>query len=166
MSTNQYILPYPRTAAYKKVALAVMGLIVFVVSTAAQTSYEAKYRRLADSLSGVYHIPASIILGVAFIESGGGNSKNARRLNNHFGIVGPNNLGKKKGIKSRYRQYPSVAASYVSFCNLMTRKKFYNKLKSSSNIALWADAISKSGYSEAPVIWKKRLLDTIKKHHL
>lgn len=34
--------------------------------------YFEKYQLLADSLSGVYKIPSSVILAVAYWESGGG----------------------------------------------------------------------------------------------
>ena len=51
-------------------------------------TYFDKYATLADSLSGVYKIPSSVILSVAYLESGGGTSKVVLRLHNHFGIVG------------------------------------------------------------------------------
>lgn len=132
----------------------------------AQTAYIRQYRPLSDSLSSAYGIPASIILGVAIIESGSCSSQNCKILNNHFGIVGRNNLSHTKKRRSRYKQYPNSTASYIDFCRLMTRKKFYKKLKGNLNSELWADAISKSGYSELPSVWKQRLLSTIKKYKL
>ncbi|MEI9911305.1 MAG: glucosaminidase domain-containing protein [Bacteroidota bacterium] len=109
---------------------------------------------------------ASVMLGVAIMESGSGTSRNCKLLNNHFGIIGKNNLLKTKGVKSRYKQYPDAMASYVDFCRLMTKKKFYKKLKGNMDHKLWADAISKAGYSEIPAIWKQRLLDIIRKNKL
>ncbi len=106
------------------------------------------------------------MLGVAIMESGSGTSRNCKLLNNHFGIIGKNNLLKTKGVKSRYKQYPDAMASYVDFCRLMTKKKFYKKLKGNMDHKLWADAISKAGYSEIPAIWKQRLLDIIRKNKL
>lgn len=41
-------------------------------------------------LSTEYLIPVEIILIIAIIESGSGQSKIVKYLNNHFGIVGPN----------------------------------------------------------------------------
>jgi hypothetical protein len=48
----------------------------------------------------------------------------------------------------------------------MSRKKYYKKLKGNMDYKLWADAISKAGYSEIPEIWKERLLNIIKKNKL
>jgi flagellum-specific peptidoglycan hydrolase FlgJ len=121
---------------------------------------------MADSLSSAYGVPASIILGVAILESGSGTSRNCKLLNNHFGIVGKNDLLKTKGIKTRYKQYPDSLASYVDFCKVIKKKNFYKKLKNNNDYKLWADAISKAGYSEVPEYWKTKVLETIKKNKL
>jgi uncharacterized FlgJ-related protein len=144
-------------------------LLVFALSLQpvfSQSAYVNKYRPIVDSLSKVYGIPAAVMLGVAIIESGSGTSRNCKLLNNHFGIVGKNDLLKTKGIKSRYKQYPNGVASYVAFCKLLTRKKFYSKLKGNMNYLLWVDAISKVGYSEVPAVWKQRVSAAIKKNKL
>jgi flagellum-specific peptidoglycan hydrolase FlgJ len=145
-------------------------LIAFCLSIclfgAGQTKYVKKFRPVADSLSEAYGIPAALILGIAIMESGAGKSRNCKLLNNHFGIVGKNDLLKTKNIKTRYKQYPDDRASYVDFCKLMTKKKFYKKLKGNMDHKLWADAISKAGYSEIPEIWKQRVIDTIRKNKL
>jgi Bax protein len=132
----------------------------------AQSKYVRKYKHLADSLSEVYEVPPSVILGVAIVESGSGASRNAKMLNNHFGIVGKNNLLKTKGIKSRYKQYSKVADSYEDFCKLLSRRKFYSMLKGNKDYRLWVDAISKTGYSEVPAEWKKRINGAIRKNKL
>ena len=140
--------------------------LLLLLTSRAQTRYIDMYRPLADSLSVVYGIPASVMLGVAIIESGSGTSRNAKLLNNHFGIVGKNNLLKTKGIRSRYKQYPSVRASYIGFCQMLTRKRFYQKLKGNNDYKLWLEAMSKAGYSEAPVQWKTRISAAIRKYKL
>jgi len=143
------------------------GFLVISLSLGAQTkTFVQKYRPLADSLSGVYGVPASVMLGVAIIESGSGTSRNSKLLNNFFGIVGRNNLLKTKGIKSRYRQYDSDTASFVGFCKLQAKKKYYKKLYGNMDYRLWTDAISKSGYSEVPAVWKQRVNDAIRKNKL
>lgn len=150
----------------KRVFVLLAGLFLLAGTAEGQTKYLQAYKPLADSLSVVYGIPASVMLGVAIIESGSGTSRNAKLLNNHFGIVGKNNLLKTKGIRSRYKQYPSVKASYIGFCQLLTRKKFYPKLKGNNDYKLWLEAMSKAGYSEAPVEWKARISSAIRKHKL
>jgi len=146
--------------------LLVLLLVSLSPALFAQSKYVRKYRPLADSLSSVYGVPTSIILGVAILESGAGTSRNCKLLNNHFGIVGKNDLLKTKRIKTRYKQYHDSLASYVDFCRLMTKKRFYKKLKDNTDYKLWADAISKTGYSEIPDYWKTKVLETIRKHKL
>jgi len=124
--------------------------------------YIEKYSPLADSLSSEFEIPVSVILGVAIVESSSGTSRNAKLLNNHFGIVGKNNLLKTKGIKTKYKQYADAESSFINFCKLISRRKFYSKLKGNSDYKLWVDAISKSNYSEVPEIWKNGILYAIR----
>lgn len=144
-----------------------LGLLLLSVFASAQSkTFVQKFRPLADSLSAEYGIPAAVILGVAIVESGSGTSRNCRLLNNYFGIVGKNNLLKTKGIKSRYKQYPDATASFVGFCNLLAKKKYYKKLKGNMDYKLWTEAISKSGYSEVPAVWRQRINDAIKKNKL
>ena len=151
-------------------AIATLFLVVFFIivsqDLAAQQKYIGKYRHLADSLSQNYGIPTCIILGVALLESGSGTSRNCKLLNNHFGIVGKNNLMKTKGIKTRYKQYPSAHASYVDFCKVVARKKFYKELKDNKDYKLWVDAMSAAGYSEVPDQWKAKVIATIQKNNL
>ena len=147
-----------------------MFLMAFFCSSSAQSNtvsrYIEKYSGLADSLSLGFGIPVSVILGVAIVESSSGTGRNARLLNNHFGIVGKNNLLKTKAIKTKYKQYPDAESSYLDFCKLISRRKFYSKLKNNSDYKLWIDAISRSAYSEIPDFWKKTILSTIKKNKL
>src|SRR5271169_2393871 len=97
---------------------------IFLIGTfhilSAQSKYVQKYSALADSLSEVYGIPSAVMLGIAIIESSSGTSRNCKLLNNHFGIVGRNNLLRTRGIKTKYKQYPDSKSSYIDFCRLMT----------------------------------------------
>jgi Bax protein len=129
----------------------------------AQTRYVKLFKPYADSLSTEYGIPAAVMLGIAILESGSGTSKNAKALNNHFGIVGKNKLTE---YKSRYKQYDHARDSYKDFCKLVKKKKFYDKLKGNPDPTVWIEALSKAGYSEVPETWKQRVLSTIKKNKL
>ena len=140
--------------------------LLSVQSISAQSKYVRKYRPLADSLATEYGVPAAVILGVAIIESGSGTSRNCKLLNNHFGIVGKNKVHKTHGVKTKYKQYPNARASYIDFCRLMTRKKFYKKLRGNKDYRAWTDAISKHNYSEIPIEWKKRVDAAIRKNKL
>lgn len=127
----------------------------------AQHRYFDEYRSLAENLSNQYGIPSAIILGVAFLESGAGKSKNSKVLKNHFGIVGKNTIN-----NSVYRNFPSVEDSYLAFCKLLSRKKYYEKLKGTTNHKEWITAIASAGYSTNPEEWKRKVNWVINKYNL
>ena len=147
--------------------MALAALTLSLSASHAQSkTFVKKYKPLVDSLSEVYGIPAAVILGISIIESSSGTSRNCKLLNNYFGIVGKNNLKKTKGIKTRYKQYADAAASFEDFCKVISRKKFYKKLKGNTHYRIWLDSISKSGYSEAPTVWKQRITGAIQMNRL
>jgi len=139
-------------------------LSILVFSLSSQTEYFNKYKPLADSLSEKYEVPSCIILCVGFLESGGGKSKVATILNNHFGIVGKNNLDKKDRFNSKYKYFYSVSDSYNSFCKLITSKAYYSTLKGNKNIDKWAIAIASKGYAENANLWSRYIIKLAKKN--
>jgi flagellum-specific peptidoglycan hydrolase FlgJ len=152
-----------RQCFYKLISLSFL-LLTLNNGFAQSRSFVKKFQPLADSLSADYGIPSAVILGVSMIESGSGTSRNCKLLNNYFGIKGKNKL--KKGIVSSYKQYSDATESFVHFCKVIKKKKFYKKLKGNKNYKLWLDAISKAGYSEIPVTWKQRVSEAIRKNKL
>ena len=74
----------------KQVVAIVVALCAVVCSVKAQDSdyirYIDKYKDVAIEQMRKYHIPASITLAQALLESGAGKSELARNSNNHFGI--------------------------------------------------------------------------------
>jgi flagellum-specific peptidoglycan hydrolase FlgJ len=154
------------TSHIPKTVLHLLFFVFAAYGAASQSKYVKRYKPLADSLGMEYGIPSALILGVAIIESSSGTSRNCRLLNNHFGLVGKNTLLHSKKIRTRYKQYPDARASYIDFCRLISKRKFYKKLKGNVNYIPWVDAISKSAYSEEPAIWKHRILSTIRKNKL
>ena len=123
-----------------------------------QADYFKKNQALADSLGIEFQIPSCLILGVGFLESGGGKSKVAKTLNNHFGIVGKNNLPKNGNFKSKYKYYKSITDSYIGFCNLVASKKYYPELKGNTSIEKWAKAIASQGYARDANAWSKYII--------
>ena len=162
---RSYLPPVNSFRIFNRSLFVIAGLLVSVISFS-QSAYVKKYKPLADELSEEYGIPISVILGIAIHESGAGTSRNAKLLNNHFGIKGKNKLLKEKGIRSSYKQYDEVKDCYKDFCKIIKKKKFYNNLKGKKDYKLWVDAISKAGYSVIPEIWKGRILSTIRKNKL
>ncbi len=129
-------------------------------ANAQKQNYIQRNKTLAEKLSSKYGIPSSIILAIAFVETGGGTSKNSKSLNNHFGIVGKNNIG------SRYKQFESKEASYEAFCKMIARKKYYSTLKGTEDFGKWVKAIANAGYSTQPGEWMRRINLIIHKYQL
>jgi len=131
-----------------------------------QNKFFNEYRPLADSLAAVYQMPASVILAVAYQESGGGTSVVGRRLNNHFGLKGRVAGGDTVSVKSSYKYFAKPADSYVYFCNLVARKKFYPTLKGNKDYKKWVVSISNTGYAANAKVWSKHIIGVIEKYQL
>ena len=142
--------------------LLIIGLLAVICSANAQNkAYISNHKVIAALLSERYGIPASLILAVATIESSGGKAPTARVLNNHFGMEGKNSFVNKKGHTSRYKQYPNELASYFDFCQMLTRKRFYHRLKGNENPIAWVRAMKNAHYSEIPEQWEQKILGVL-----
>ena len=148
---------------FKALKLTIISLVLILISANAnaQKTYISQNKVMAEYLSKEYGIPSSIILAVAFVESGGGTSKNSKTLNNHFGIVGKNTVN-----NSKYKNFSSVQESYRAFCDLLSRKKYYLRLKGNDNHQDWIKAIAEAGYSTQPKEWMQRINLIINKFNL
>ncbi len=132
----------------------------------AQPVFFKDYRPLADSLSKVYQIPASVILAVAYQESGGGISVVGKRLNNHFGIRGRVIGGDTVSVKSSYKYFSKAEDSYVYFCKLVASKKFYPSLKGNTDYKKWIISISKTGYAANAQVWSSHIIGVVERYKL
>lgn len=154
----------------KSFYLLCVALLLGISGTFAQkkyspTSYVDTHKSAAQQLMRETGVPASVILAVAFHESAYGNSRIANYLNNHFGIKGKNNSTK---IKSAYKGYDSVLASYRDFVGLLKRRKATQKLfnqHNSQDYESWVKGIARSGYSETGD-WSRKVLSTIDRYDL
>lgn len=127
------------------------------------TNYINRFLPIAKELSAEFGIPVAVILGVSTLESGSGTSKNCKQLNNYFGVTGRNSLRKRH---SAYKQYATPEDSFRDFCNIVSRKKFYPKLKDNKNYSKWLAAMNHASYAGAKNIWVSRITNIIIKHHL
>ncbi|WP_134087682.1 glucosaminidase domain-containing protein [Olivibacter sp. XZL3] len=128
-------------------------------------AYIAAHKDWAIQAMENFGIPASIVLAVAMHESANGSSKVAVHLNNHFGIRGVNN---NKEIRSSYKGYDSVKASYDDFITyLKTRKQFQSLFDkySAYDYRSWAYGIMHGGYAGSKT-WAAHIIAVIKKHQL
>ena len=140
---------------------------VFILAQNANTVYIEKYKGLAIDLMHQTNVPASVILGVAMVESGAGNSALSRKFNNHFGITGTNtNAIEKLGRRTRYKEYESDTASFRHFCDMLAKKQFYPKLVDKQDYKLWVPAIRRTGYAGSAQTWEKKVKTAIIKNKL
>ena len=136
-------------------------ILLFSLKISAQNSYINQYKPLATELSKEFGIPSAIILSIAYVETGGGNSKHAQTLNNHFGMVGKNTVN-----SSKFRSFESSKESFRAFCEMISRKKYYEKLKGNLESPAWVNAIASAGYSTKPTEWKRKINLVITKFRL
>lgn len=156
---------FARTIKY-----ALLGACFLFFTTTAKADvvkkYIQQYSALVETLSAEFGIPRSIITAISIVESGAGRSRTAKLLNNHFGVVGKNNLLKTKGIKTKYKRFSSAEESFREFCKMITRKKYYASLKNNMQYNVWINAMAKAGYSTTAASWKKQITYAIKKYKL
>ncbi|RPE12987.1 muramidase [Chitinophaga lutea] len=154
----------------KKRNLLLSGLLVSGLAASAQKTpkkYLQQYEPIAVNLMKETGVPASVILGVAMLESGMGTSRNARLLKNHFGIVGKNSLAKKGGTyRSVYREFASDSASYRQFVKLIMKRRWYADLKGNEDYKAWLGKLIHSGYSSAGQVWVNRVSGMIRRYKL
>ncbi|SFN96977.1 Flagellum-specific peptidoglycan hydrolase FlgJ [Chitinophaga sp. YR627] len=151
---------------------AMLGILLLIGNSAfsqrSVTNYVKKYKPTAVRIMNETGIPASVIMGVAMLESGMGTSKNAKYLHNHFGIVGRNTLHKQKGVayRSRYKEFASAEASFDYFANMVKKKKWFSSLKGNTEYKLWLKHMNHAGYSSAGHEWVKRVTSMISRYKL
>lgn len=150
----------------KKYLISLLFCLLFSKNIFAQNKFFEDFRSLADSLGEVYEIPSEVILAIAYHESGGGKSLISRRLNNYFGLKGRVPGGDTVSVKSSYKYFEKPADSYIYFCNLVARKKFYPSLKGATDYKKWVIAISKTGYAGNAKVWSKHIIGVIEKYNL
>ncbi|MBN9338076.1 MAG: glucosaminidase domain-containing protein [Chryseobacterium sp.] len=140
------------------IRLLMIFVLFFSLKISAQNSYINQYKSLATELSQEFGIPTTVILSIAYMETGGGTSSACKVLNNHFGMTGKNDIN-----TSRFKSFNDSKASYRAFCEWVSKRKFYGRLKGSQNHNDWFVAIASSGYSTKPAEWKQKLNLVMKK---
>lgn len=143
------------------IRLLMIFILFFSLKISAQNSYISQYKPFATELSQEFGIPSAIILSIAYVETGGGNSRHCQTLNNHFGMVGKNTVN-----NSKFKSFDSSKESFRAFCEMISRKKYYQKLKGNLDHSTWLNAIASSGYATQPEEWKKKINLVIKKFGL
>jgi hypothetical protein len=116
------------------------------------------YAHVAIEEMRVYHIPASITLSQALIESGAGKSDLAVKANNHFGIkchigwVGESINQNDDTPGECFRSYKTAEESFRDHSKFLTEKTRYAALFKLDiyDYKAWANGLKQSGYATNP----------------
>ena len=158
----------------KKLLLASLVLLSATIASAQKNTPQSYIEQFKDDAIRIMHqtgVPASIVLGVAMHESGCGNSKLAKNLNNQFGVKGGGGTVyhvHKKTVHTAYKKYESVYDSFQDFARIMTERTEFSGLSSSLthfDYQGWAHGIQKHGYAHDRH-WSQYVLDIINHYHL
>ncbi len=139
------------------------GILLFTSSAWSQKKlttedYIALYKDIAIKKMKDYKIPASITLAQGILESGNGNSRLARKANNHFGIKC------HKGWKGKtiymdddaknecFRKYKKAEDSFRDHSLFLTQRGRYSFLfeYDTDDYKAWAKGLKKAGYATNP----------------
>lgn len=136
--------------------------------------YISRFKKTAIQESNKYNIPASIILAQGIIESNAGQSRLARRENNHFGIkCRANCIGCKcanyadDDPNDMFRVYKSAWESYRDHSKLIVNTPRYKKLLrlKRTDYKGWSHGLQKAGYATNKQ-YAKILINIIQKYKL
>ena len=135
--------------------------------------YIEKYKDVAIKKMKEYHIPASITLAQGILESGSGNSRLARKANNHFGIKCHKDWHGKKFYMDDdekhecFRKYKNPAESFRDHSRFLTQRGRYSFLFDYDIIDYksWAYGLKKAGYATNPK-YPKLLIGIIERYDL
>ncbi len=158
----------------KKLLLATLVLLSATIALAQKNTPQSYIDQFKEDAVRIMHetgVPASIVLGVAMHESGCGNSKLAKNLNNQFGVKGGGGTVyyvHKKTVHTAYKKYGSVYDSFQDFARIMTERTEFSGLSlnlSHFDYQGWAHGIQKHGYAHDRH-WSQYVLDIINRYHL
>lgn len=157
-------------------------ILIFILSTLpfqinaqelSRNEYINKYSKVAIEEMERTGIPASITMAQGILESNHGNSRLARKANNHFGIKCHNNWNGRT-IKHTddkndecFRKYSSADESYKDHSNFLQRGKRYQFLfnYASTDYKKWAKGLKRAGYATNPR-YADKLIELIKRYQL
>ncbi len=135
--------------------------------------YIETYKHIAIKKMKRYKIPASITLAQGILESGSGNSRLARKGNNHFGIKCHKDWQGRKIYEDDdekhecFRKYKKAEDSYNDHSKFLTQRGRYSFLfdYKTTDYKSWAYGLKKAGYATNPK-YPELLIRLIKKYDL
>lgn len=136
------------------------------------SEYIAIWKDEAIYQMAAHKIPASITLAQGMLESGNGNSRLARKANNHFGIKCHNDWDGEKMYEDDdqknecFRKYDDARQSYEDHSVFLKRKRYEKLFDLEHDDAKgWAKGLKECGYATNPK-YPDLLLKLIREHNL
>lgn len=159
----------------KRIAFSILLCLVGVSSYAQNNDHLAyinQYKDIAIEQMNRYHIPASITLAQALLESGAGKSELAQKSNNHFGIKchswdGNRTYHDDDEIGECFRVYKNARDSYEDhsiFLSTSSRYAFLFKFAQTDYVN-WARGLKRAGYATSPT-YADKLIEIIERYEL
>ncbi len=155
----------------------ILGLFIISVNADAQkisrSAYIEKYSDVAIAEMERTGIPASITMAQAILESSNGNSRLARKANNHFGIKCHGNWNgatikhhddARNECFRKYRDADESFKDHSAFLVSGARYEFLFDYKS-TDYKNWARGLKKAGYATNPR-YAKKLIELIERYGL
>lgn len=135
--------------------------------------YIERFKALALQEMLQNNIPASIKLAQGMFESHYGESKLARKANNHFGIKcntdwqGDSITHTDDAPNECFRKYDSAEASYMDHSNFILNRARYDRLfaLAPNDYIGWAKGLKEAGYATLSD-YAERIIDLIEQHNL
>lgn len=138
----------------------------------AAEQYIEQYKEIAIREMQRTGIPASITLSQGILESGSGNSRLAKKGNNHFGIKCHDWTGRRifedDDLRNEcFRKYRTAEESFIDHSDFLTGKNRYASLFSlhPKDYKAWARGLKKAGYATARD-YAQRLIVLIERYRL
>lgn len=147
----------------------------FTAEDLARVFYVKKYVKVAMAEKKIYGIPICITLSQGLLESKHGESKLAKKNNNHFGIkCFSRTCGKghctnhyDDGHKDFFRKYESVWGSFRDHSKFLQKERYKSRTDKCGNndYKCWAQALQEGGYATDPR-YAKKLIRLIERYKL
>ena len=162
--------------------LLLMATAILTAATLRAQQRNSVYQEYIDTYSDMaidqmrrHHIPASITMAQALLESGAGRSYLATKANNHFGIKvsggwkGPYVLRNDDRPNDKFRKYRSVRESYEDH-SLFLKQPRYSRLFTlkPTDYKAWARGLKACGYATLPTYGDRliKIIETYDLHQL
>ncbi len=146
--------------------------MTYAQKNTAYQQYIDKYKDAAIDQMRRYHIPASITLAQALLESGAGSSYLATKANNHFGIKvgigwdGPYVTRDDDHKNDRFRKYKNVSESYEDHSRFLQQNRYRSLFDLNPlDYKAWARGLKACGYATSPT-YANKLIGIIETYEL